>query len=134
MSLECARHSPRVVGGGPVGLGEFFGSRYDALKVQLQRYGGLLLHSHPLERSQFFFMALQCAPSQLPLHEHCRVKALHLKSRLPGGDEPVLGAVCAAVTSTMSASKTIPNARMFVWSLGTAHCGALRCNRMGIGV
>jgi hypothetical protein len=112
------RHSPRVVGGGPVGLGEFFGSRYDALKVQLQRCGGLLLHAHPLERSQFFFMALQCAPSQLPLHEHCRVKALHLKSTLPGTDDPVVGAVCAALTNAVKASKTIPSARIFVRSLG----------------
>jgi len=103
-----------VVGGGPFGLGELFGSRYDALKVQLQRYGGLMLHTHPLERSQFFFMALQSAPSQLPLHEHLRVKTLHLKSTLPGGDDPVLGAVCAAVTKAMKASKTIPNARIFV--------------------
>jgi hypothetical protein len=80
-----------------------------------------MLHAQPLAMSQFFFMALQCAPSQLPLHEHSRVKTLHLKSTapgLPGGAEPVLGAVCAAVSRAMRASRTMPTARMAVWSLG----------------
>ncbi len=72
-----------------------------------------MLHTHPLERSQFFCMALQSAPSQLPLHEHWRVLTLHLKSR-PPGDEPLLGAVCAEVTRAPRASKTIPKARIFV--------------------
>jgi hypothetical protein len=111
------RHCARVVGGGPLGLCGFLGGRYDALKVQVQRYGGSMLHTQPLERSQFFFMALQSAPSHMPLHEHWRVKTLHLKSRLPGlpgGAEPVLGAVCAAVSKATNASKTIPSARIFV--------------------
>jgi hypothetical protein len=80
-----------------------------------------MLHTHPLAMSQFFFMALQCALSQSPLHEHWRVKALHLKStapRLPGRAEPSLGADCAAVTRARRASKTMPSARMFAWSLG----------------
>jgi hypothetical protein len=75
----------------------------------------LVLHAQPLEMSQFFFMALQCVLSQSPLHEHWRVKTLHLKSTapgLPGGAEPVLGAVCAAVTTAMRASRTMPSARM----------------------
>ena len=80
----------------------------------MQRCGGLILHTHPLERSQFFFMAWQSAPSQMPLHEHLRVRTLHLKSRLPVGDEPVLGAVCAAAIKAMRASNAIPNARIFV--------------------
>lgn len=115
------RYCARVVGGGPLGLCGFFGGRYDALKVQLQRYGGLLLHAHPLAISQFFFIAWQSVPSQLPLHEHLRVRALHLKSRLPGltgGAEPVLGAVCAAVTRASRARRTIPSARIFVSPLG----------------
>ena len=75
-----------------------------------------MLHTLGLERSQFFCMALQSAPSQLPLHEHWRVFTSHLKSR-PPGDEPVLGAVCAAVNAMIRvsrASKTIPKARIIV--------------------
>jgi hypothetical protein len=87
-----------------------------------------MLHTHPFERSQFFFMALQSAPSQLPLHEHLRVRTLHLKSRLPGlpaGPDPVLGAVCATVINARTASRTIQNARMSVWSSwARPMCGA----------
>jgi hypothetical protein len=104
-----------VVGGGPLGLCGFFGGRYDALKVQLQRSGGLMLHTLSLEGSQFFRIAWQCAPSQLPLHEHVRVRTLHLKSKppgLPGGADPVLDAACAAVTTARKASSTIPSARI----------------------
>jgi hypothetical protein len=37
MLLDCDRHSPRLVVGGPLGLCGFLGLRYDALKVQVQR-------------------------------------------------------------------------------------------------
>ncbi len=84
-----------------------------------------MLHTQPLEMSQFFFMALQSAPSQLPLQEHWRVKTLHLKSTLPGGDEePVVGAVWAAPAKVTSANRMIANVRILVCSLGDVDGGA----------
>jgi hypothetical protein len=129
-------HCARVVGGGPLGLFGFLGGLYDALNVQLQRCGALTLHTHPFERSQFFCMAWQCVPSQSPLHEHWREKTLHLKSKPPVGEEPVVGAACAAAINAMKASKAIPRERIFVRSLGApfTHGGRLSCKRRGIGV
>jgi hypothetical protein len=53
------------------------------------------------------------------------VKTLHLKSTLPGGDEePVVGAVWAALAKVTSANRMIANARIFVCSLGDVDGGA----------
>jgi hypothetical protein len=83
-----------------------------------------MLHTHPFESSQFFFMALQSAPSQLPLHQHLRVRTLHEKPRPPVDgpvDGPVLGAVCATVTKATRATPKTATAsastRIFVSSM-----------------